>query len=152
MLSVGLALGGTSLRHRITSVIDPTTSKTTDTRTTARGDQYRKRVWGAGLKVAAEHPVTGVGFGRLGPALERHGVQVPPGSHAHDTYLQFLGQGGAAGPARAARSACSWPSATCCSAFVRERAVAIGVAGGLVATLAFFSTDVEIRYSADLRR
>lgn len=146
MLSIGLALGGTSLRHRITSVIDPTTSKTTDTRTTARGDQYRKRVWGAGLQVAAEHPVTGVGFGKLGPALERHGVQVPTGSHAHDTYLQYLGQGGVLGllallgPMLLAFRDVLW-------SFARERAVAIGVAGGLVATLAFFSTDVEIRYA-----
>ena len=146
MLSVGLAFGGTSLRHRITSVIDPTTSKTTDTRTTARGDQYRKRVWRAGRRSRPTTPSPASGFGQLGPAIERHGVQVPPGSHAHDTYIQFLGQGGLLG-LLALLGPMLLAFRDVRSAFVRERAVAIGVGGGLVATLAFFSTDVEIRYT-----
>jgi O-antigen ligase len=146
MVSAGLALGGQPLRDRAGSVLHPTQGTSRESRVTARGDQYRTRVWDAAVATARDHPVLGTGFGRLGSGLERQGLPVPSGSHAHETYLQFLGEAGALGLV-ALLMPILVGFANAARAFRAHRALAAGIAGGLVATLIVWTTDVEVRYA-----
>jgi O-antigen ligase len=146
MVSAGLALGGQPLRDRMDSVLNPTQSTNRETRITSRGDQYRTRVWHAAIGAAGDHPVAGTGFGRLGSGLERHGIPVPSASHAHDTYLQFLGEAGVLGLiALLAPILVGFGNAA--AAFRPYRTLAAGLVGALVATLIVWTTDVEVRYA-----
>jgi O-antigen ligase len=146
MVSAGLALGGQPLRDRAGSVLHPTQATSRESRVTSRGDQYRTRVWDAAIATAEDHPIAGTGFGRLGSGLERHGIPVPSGSHAHETYLQFLGEAGLLGLiALLAPILVGFGNAA--TAFRRHPALAAGLVGGLVATLAVWTTDVEVRYA-----
>jgi O-antigen ligase len=146
MVSAGLALGGQPLRDRAGSVLHPTQGTSRESRVTARGDQYRTRVWHAAVATAKDHPVLGTGFGRLGSGLERHGIPVPSGSHAHETYLQFLGEAGALGlVALLLPILVGFGNAA--QALRTHPALAAGLIGGLVATLFVWTTDVEVRYA-----
>lgn len=138
----GLQLGGDELRSRFDSIANPTSRQVS----TGTGDRYREQVWRAAIRVARQRPVDGTGFGRLGPQLAQQGVAVPGGSHAHNSYLQMLGEGGLLGLLALVLPmlAGAWNAR---AAFSRHRVLCASVAGGLVATAVAWTTDVEVQYS-----
>lgn len=144
VIASGLSLGGTELRRRFTSTLNPTSVQSSYS-TTAQGDQLRVRLWSAAIKTAEAEPVTGTGFGNLVPALNEHGVSVPPAAHAQSWYLQLLGEAGILG---AAALLCLLVAAIrdLWTGFGRYRVLAAGMAGAFVATLITWTTDIEPRY------
>ncbi len=56
----------------------------------------RFHVWGITMQVVSEHPVTGtgIGLGGIWPRLAENGFSAP---HAHNTFLEFLVEGGIIG-------------------------------------------------------
>ena len=144
VIALGLSLGGSELRTRFTSALNPTSVQSSYS-TTAEGDQLRVRLWSAAIKTAEAQPLTGTGFGNLVPALNEHGVSVPPAAHAQSWYLQLLGEAGILG---AAALLC-WLVAAIrdlWTGFGRYRVLAAGMAGAFVATLITWTTDIEPRY------
>jgi O-antigen ligase len=144
VIAAGLSLGGPELRRRFTSTLNPTSVQSSYS-TTAQGDQLRVRLWSAAIKTAEAEPVTGTGFGNLVPALNEHGVSVPPAAHAQSWYLQLLGEAGILG---AAALLCLLVAAIrdLWTGFGRYRVLAAGMAGAFVATLITWTTDIEPRY------
>ena len=133
VIALGLSLGGSELRTRFTSALNPTSVQSSYS-TTAEGDQLRVRLVVRTIKTAEAQPLTGTGFGNLVPALNEHGVSVPPAAHAQSWYLQLLGE---AGSSEAAALLC-WLVAAIrdlWTGFGRYRVLAVGMAGVFVATL-----------------
>ncbi|HEY6396752.1 MAG TPA: glycosyltransferase, partial [Solirubrobacteraceae bacterium] len=139
--AVVLATNGQAVSRRISSIFKPTAAHVS----TASGDLARVRIWHAALNTAEANLVTGVGFGNVTKYLPRYGVPVVPYAHAHDTYLQFLAEGGilallgVLGVTAAA-------GVDLLRSFQANRIWVAGAAGALVATLVSWITDVEVRY------
>ncbi len=141
MVALALSIGGRPLQLRIQSVLHPTASGVS----TAQGDRLRKRIWVAALATAEAHPLSGTGFGNLIAELDQRGVSEQADAHAHDTYLQFLAEGGLLG----GTALLLWLAAAgadLLAALRAHRALAAGAAGALLATLIAWTTDVEVRY------
>ena len=138
-------IGGQSFGDRFSSIFNPRDQR----HKTAAGDTERVQDWNAVLSIANEHPIIGVGFGDLIPALDQKLPWVTPAGQAQSTYLQVLGEAGALGAialilllgaqARVLRVALRRPS---------TRAAAAGLSGATVALLVEWTTDVTVRYSA----
>lgn len=144
MLPVAVSLGGSNLHRRLDSLLHPTKTASSYTGT-ARGDLLRIRLWHAALATAEDNPVTGTGFGRLTPQLERHGVSVPSAAHAQNWYLQILGEAGALG-GLALLLLILAATRDLAVAFRRQRVWVAGSAGAFVATLVTWLTDISPRY------
>ena len=141
VVMIGLAFGGHQLRSRVDSIFHPTAAHVS----TASGDVARVRIWNAAVKTGESHLVTGVGFGNITNYLPRYGAAVTGAAHAHDTYLQFLAEGGAIGLIALVVTILA-AGRDLVHAFSRQRIWVAGAAGGLVATLIAWSTDVAVRY------
>lgn len=139
--AVALAYGGASLRTRFASVANPTAR----TVATAEGDRERLALWQAALTVAGGHPVFGVGFGEIRPALAAHASGVKPGTTAHSTYLQVLAETGVVG-ALALVLLLVGTARDLVRGFLRQRLLAAGLVGSFAALLACWTTDYTVRY------
>jgi O-Antigen ligase len=143
VLMAALVVDGSSLGKRLDSVIAPTSTKTAN----HVEDRTRTRIWAATGDIIAQHPIAGVGFGELHRDLAGNYPDSRPGVHAHSTYLQVLGEGGAlAGLAFAMVLAAA--VVTVARAVRRRVPHAVALAGSLVATLTCWSTDYTVRYLA----
>ena len=143
---VALSLSGGALVDRFSSILNPTSP----TVKTAQGDRERIALWHAAGDVAAQHPVAGVGFGRLLPRLEARVAEAGPGSHAQSTYLQLIGEAGAFG-GLALLLVLAGLGTDLVAGLRREgwheqRLLAAGMSGALVALLISWGTDYTIRY------
>jgi O-antigen ligase len=138
---LGLGFGGSGLRTRIASTFDPTAAHVS----TAQGDLKRVAIWDAAIKTGEHHLVTGVGVGNITRYLPQYGVPVAVAAHAHDTYLQFFGEGGLLG-LLALLGLIGASFTDLFRAFAHNRLWVAGAAGALIATLIAWTTDVEVRY------
>jgi O-antigen ligase len=94
-LLVGSVLYGPAIDARFNSIFHPTAA----TVRTATADKVREDDWRVSLRVFEADPITGIGFGNLAAKLE---VLIPgteAGSHAQNTYIQYLAEGGLFGGA-----------------------------------------------------
>jgi O-antigen ligase len=140
VISLALALGGSSLKARFDSILHPTAAHVR----TAAGDVTRTHIWNSALRIGEAHPVTGVGIGNIANYLPRYGVPVKQGANGQNTPLQFFAEGGLPGVIALL--------AVVVAAFLdlfrsarAHRLWAAGCFGALVATLFTWSTDVEVR-------
>ncbi len=92
-LSAAAALYGPAITSRFSSILHPTASNVR----TAASDRGREQDWAAALGVFKANPITGVGFGNLVPKLEATVPGNGPSSHAQNTYLQYMAEGGVFG-------------------------------------------------------
>jgi glycosyltransferase involved in cell wall biosynthesis/O-antigen ligase len=140
--AVTLTTNGHAISRRVSSIFNPTAVHVY----TAPGDLTRARIWRAALKTAEANLMTGVGFGNVTEYLPKYGVPVTSSAHTHDTYLQFLSEGGILallgllGVVGAA-------GVDLLRSFRGSRIWVAGAAGSLVATLLSWITDVEVRYA-----
>jgi O-antigen ligase len=139
---VALAIGGSSLRTRFNSVGDPTSSKYT----TGSGDQRRLDIWNAAIHVFAEHPIAGVGVGRLENEIQNRVANVGTYTHAHSTYFQLLGEDGLLGLALLAVFLAGLVVALR-DVLRQDRVLGAGLIGASVALLICWTTDFVIVYS-----
>jgi glycosyltransferase involved in cell wall biosynthesis len=139
--AVALATNGQTVSRRVSSIFHPTSVHVY----TAPGDLTRLRIWRAALKTGEANLVTGVGFGNVAKYLPKYGVPALSSSHSHNSYLQFLAEGGIlallgiVGVIGAA-------GVDLVRSFKAHRIWVAGAAGALVATLTSWITDVEVRY------
>jgi O-antigen ligase len=138
---VGLSVGGHGLTARIHSILHPTAAHVR----TAAGDIQRTHIWAAAWQTGEQHPLAGVGLGNITKFLPQHGVAVTAAAHAHNTYLQFFAESGVIGLlgllGLLAAAGVDLRRAWAC-----ERIWVAGAAGGLIATLLAWGTDVAVRY------
>jgi O-antigen ligase len=137
---LALSFGGRQLSTRVKSILNPTANHLR----TAQGDVARQRIWQGALRVSEHHPM-GVGFGRITEYLPKYGLPTAASAHAHDTYLQFLAEGGVFG-LLALLVVVVAAVRDLARGFASERLWVAGSAGGLLATLIVWLTDVEVRY------
>ena len=143
LFAAGSAVDGASFGKRLDSVFAPTSQTTAN----HAEDQLRTRIWAATRASIAQHPIAGVGFGDLQRQIADAYPGRQLGGHAHSTYLQVLGEGGAvAGLALAVILVGSFLAV---ARGVRRRTPHAVVLGGcLVATLTCWTTDYTVRYLA----
>jgi O-antigen ligase len=87
---VASALYGPTVSARFNSILHPTAA----TVKTAAGDKLRQQEWAASLHVFEANPVGGVGFNNLVTHLEATVPGTDATSHAQNTFLQYLAEGG----------------------------------------------------------
>jgi O-antigen ligase len=139
---VSSALTGNTLGQRASSILHPTASNVS----TSEGDDERIGFWRAAIDVIEEHPVTGVGLNNLNAQLGRRTGGVTQYTHAHSTFLQLTGEGGAfaavglvlllVGAGRSIRTGLRG-----------DRFVAAAAGGALAAMLIVWVTDFTVRYT-----
>ena len=144
VIILGASLGGSALRQRLISTLNPTKTQSSYS-TTAAGDQLRVRLWVAAVRTAEAEPLTGTGFGNIVPALNEHGVAVPPGAHAQSWYFQILGEAGVLGGV-ALLCFIGGALRNLWVGFRRNRVLAAACVGSLIAVLLTWTTDIEPRY------
>jgi O-antigen ligase len=141
IVAVALAIGGSALRQRFTSVSSPT-SRTTGS---AAEDRQRENIWRAALDVSADHPVLGTGLGRINAPLSRYVGDISAATHAHSTYLQVLAETGAVG-AIGVLLLLMAAGADLIAGKPHEPVIAAGLLAGFAAMLICWTTDYTIRY------
>ncbi len=92
---VASTLYGPAIGARFDSIFHPTAS---NVRTSA-GDKIREAEWSEAWHVFEQDPVDGVGFGHLVAFIEAAVPGTDSTSHAQNTYLQYLAEGGLFGGA-----------------------------------------------------
>jgi O-antigen ligase len=143
LFAAGTAVDGASFGQRLSSVFAPTSQTTAN----HIEDQTRTQIWAATGATIAAHPIAGVGFGDLQQKLAGSYRGSRLGGHAHSTYLQVLGEGGAIGGL--ALLVILVGSILTVARGVRRRIPhAVALAGTLVATLTCWTTDYTVRYLA----
>jgi O-antigen ligase/polysaccharide polymerase Wzy-like membrane protein len=139
VIVLALGLSHSNLGQRFSSIFDPTAP----TVRTRQGDQVRAQLWRAALASSRRHPIVGVGLGRLEPVLE-HEVAGPQ-INAQSTYLQMLGEAGAAG--LLALALVLWGlRADVAAGLRRDRVLYAGLAGALASVLITWLTDYTTQY------
>jgi O-antigen ligase len=139
-----IAIAGPQLIERFNSLLHPTARGVV----TAHGDVTRQRLWSAALSVFENHPLFGVGSGRLNPLL-LSAVGGTQFTHAHSTYFEYLAESGMLG----GLALLVIVVAGLHDAAVRMRLshrtdwLATGCAGAVVAILICWLTDYTIRYT-----
>lgn len=137
---LGTAIAGPDLTTRLTSIASPTSSANK----TAQGDEDRLAYWHAAGEVALDHPVLGVGLGRLLPYLTTLAPDVETGTHAHSTYLQVAAETGIPGfLALMLVLVLAWRGAA--GGLIVDRTYAV-CCGALVVLMVCWMTDYTIRY------
>jgi O-antigen ligase len=139
-----LAFAGPTLKSRYDSIFHPTSLNVS----TASGDKARLDLWSASLSVAAAHPIAGVGFDNLNTQLASRVSNVSAGTHAHSTYFQLLAEGGLVFGGGVLVLLAGGLRADVRAGLLRNRGVAAGLAGGLIALAVCCTTDYTIRYEA----
>jgi O-antigen ligase len=139
-LALGFAHG--SLNERFSSIFHPTSRGVR----TAQGDRQRVELWRAGLATAEAHPIAGVGLGNLLPHLAHRVGGVGQQGNAQSTYIQVLGEAGAAG-ALALLLLFGGIGRDLVRGLRRERVLYAGLAGALAAVLVTWLTDYTVRYA-----
>lgn len=149
VLAIVLALvvtgaAGHTFSDRFSSIFSPRNTS----HSTSKGDTQRVEEWNAVLAIGSSHSVSGVGLGRLPAALGEKLPYVNQQSQAQSTYLQLWGEGGALGVSALAVLIAG--EVICLYRALRRpqsRPLAAGVAGAVVALLAFWLSDVTARYA-----
>ncbi|MCW2992928.1 MAG: putative rane protein of ExoQ family, partial [Conexibacter sp.] len=139
---LGLTVAGPTVRERFSSIADPTAT----TNRTFKGDREREQIWSSSLDVFRAQPATGIGFGKLQPALGEHLAGSPAGLHAHSLYFQILASAGIAG-AVALFLLIAQLARTIGTGLRRDRAVHAAYLGALVAMLLPWLTDTTARFA-----
>ncbi|HET6482250.1 MAG TPA: O-antigen ligase family protein [Actinoplanes sp.] len=136
-------LAGDALHSRVVSAFDPT-GTSSDSRAE---DLTRVAIWHASVRLAAQHPVGGVGVGNLPSYLMARVAPSSVTSHAHSTYLNVLAEAGAIG--FLALLYLLFSALRDAGRGLRtDRCLYAGVLGALVAMLIVWSTDYTVRGSA----
>ena len=139
---LALGLGGSSLRNRFLTLQDPTAKQSA----TATGDNRRVAIWGAAIDVFQEHPVQGVGVGRLANEIQKRVANVGTYTHAHSVYFQLLAEAGILGLALLITFVIGvWTSVR--QALRRDRVLGAGMAGAALALMICWTTDWVLVYA-----
>lgn len=138
---LALSSGQGAFATRFDSIFHPTASSTP----TAAGDRQRIELWWAALRTAEGHPVFGTGFGNLFPHLAHRVGGTWPDSNAQSTYLQVLGEAGAAG-GLALLLVLGALGADLAAVLRRDRLLGAGLAGAAACLLVVWLTDWTLRY------
>lgn len=159
VVAVALAVGGSGVTSRVSSILSPTSTagKTQAEKGQAVGEQDRLQYWSVAFKDGfLDHPLGGIGINNMGDLIEEHtstaanaGVHTGTGQFANaaSTYLQLIGEGGLlalgllvvlfAGLFRDVKAG------------LREHPVlGAGLAGAVVALLICWVTDVVVYYES----
>jgi O-antigen ligase len=137
---VALGVGGPALVARYSSISDPTASHVD----TAAGDRARLQLQHAAVSVAGDHPVAGVGLGKLPGELAGRVPGASASTHAHNTYFNVAAEAGALGVA--ALVALALASAADLRRGLRnERVITAGAAGALLSLALTWTTDYTVR-------
>jgi O-antigen ligase len=142
-ISAAILVGGSALTRRFDSISNPTSSQVQ----TASGDRTRLELQDAAFDVGHNHPITGVGFGRLEPYLLMRVPDVTPGTHAHNTYFQLFAEAGLLGVGVLVLLYAA-AAADLIAGGRQDRLAGAGCAGALVALALVWTTDFTIRNSA----
>jgi len=140
---LALATAGPRLTSRFESIANPTHAAN---HVSAKGDRERVEAWNVDLKTFLEHPLAGVGLGRIRFSLARYLPSVREGSNGQNTYLQIAAEAGLLGVA--ALALLIGALATSLSRGLRtSRSLAAAALGANVSIALVWLTDVTIRYS-----
>jgi O-antigen ligase len=142
--STAVSLAGSQLIERFRSILHPTATGVS----TADGDLTRQQLWHTAGNVFSAHPLLGVGFGNLNPLLSSMVGNSTASTHAHNTYLQYCAEAGAAGGL--ALVALLVAAVRDVRPRVTRRAhdsIASGSAGAVAALAVCWLTDYTVRYT-----
>jgi O-antigen ligase len=139
---VASALYGPTVSARFDSILHPTAT----TVRTAAGDKLRQEEWTASLHVFEANPLGGVGFNNLVTHLESGVPGTDATSHAQNTFLQYLAEGGLFGGAALALLAGG--IAADLSRSRRSDWLYPGLVGAFATVAITWMTDYTVRYMA----
>ncbi len=139
-ISFALTLGGEAVRHRFSSIFDPTAAHVS----TQQGDLDRQHIWRAAREIFWAHPLQGIGFGNISDALLGLLPGVNDATHAHSVYLNVLAEAGILG-ALALLCIVAASIVDLRRGLLADRLLYAGLGGGGVALLIGWSTDYTVR-------
>jgi hypothetical protein len=141
--ALALSVAGPTLIKRFETIGNPTHAAN---RTTANGDREREEAWHAETKTFLEHPLAGVGLGRIRFSLARYLPHVKEATNGQNTYLQVAAEAGLLGLAALALivGGAAWGIYGGLHGASVPAAAALGAG---VAILIVWLTDVTIRYT-----
>jgi O-antigen ligase len=138
---LGVFAGNSATIQRLSSITHPLSETGT-----GQGDVIRLEIWQRAASVAVQHPVAGIGFGRLQNVLAGQFVFAGTQSHAHSTYLQLAAEGGAIAVVGLLAVLLALRR-DLARAWRDDRLWGAVLAGSCIAMLICWLTDVTIRYS-----
>ncbi len=140
---LAVSTAGPHIVSRLETISNPTHAAN---RISAKGDRERVEAWHADVRTFLEHPLAGVGLGRIRYSLARYLPKVKEASNGQNTYLQIAAEAGLLGLAALAL-VIGGAGVALVRGLRTSPVLAAGALGGGAAILIVWLTDVTIRYT-----